>query len=381
MKRVFLFIITLLPVLAFGQQAPTPNFLVTGKIGKLTSPARAYLYYQLGANRVVDSADVVNGNFVISGFIGEPSNSILLVSHDGSHPAVVPNDADVLHFFLAQGSTNVSSSKDSVKNAVITGSVINDDDKYLDAQLKPINAEAKQLKQEVDATPKDKQNTPQFQRDMQARYKVLQDRYTHILKEFVATHSKSYMSLLVINQLGSQGADPLEIDALYNALDPSLKQMEMAKVLKANIDKSKATSIGSLAPDFTQADVDGKPVTLSSLRGKYVLIDFWASWCGPCRAENPNVVKAYNKFKDKNFTILGVSLDQPGDKVKWQNAIKNDGLTWTQVSDLKYWGNQAAVLYRVQSIPANFLIDPTGKIIGKDLRGTDLEDKLEAVLR
>ncbi|MES2809852.1 MAG: TlpA disulfide reductase family protein, partial [Bacteroidota bacterium] len=151
-------------------------------------------------------------------------------------------------------------------------------------------------------------------------------------------------------------------------------------VLKKSIDEAKVTAIGALAPDFTQPDADGKLIKLSSFKGKYVLIDFWASWCGPCRAENPNVVKAYQKYKSKNFTILGVSLDRPNDKEGWLNAVKKDGLEWTQVSDLKYWSNAAAALYYVQSIPANFLLDPNGKIIAKNLRGTDLDDKLAEVL-
>ncbi len=150
----------------------------------------------------------------------------------------------------------------------------------------------------------------------------------------------------------------------------------MGKLLKRSIDIAKITAIGSIAPEFTQADVNGIPVKLSSFRGKYVLIDFWASWCGPCRQENPNVVRAFNKYKNKNFTILGVSLDRPGAKDAWQAAIKSDGLVWTQVSDLKFWDNEAAALYAVRAIPQNYLIDPQGKIIGKNLRGEDLERKL-----
>jgi peroxiredoxin len=138
-------------------------------------------------------------------------------------------------------------------------------------------------------------------------------------------------------------------------------------------------AIGAIAPDFTQNDVNGTPVSLSSFKGKYVLIDFWASWCGPCRAENPTVVKAYNKFKSKNFTIIGVSLDKPEGKADWLAAIKNDGLNWTQVSDLKFWSNEVALQYAVQSIPHNFLLDPTGKIIAKDLRGNDLDKKLTEI--
>ncbi len=143
-----------------------------------------------------------------------------------------------------------------------------------------------------------------------------------------------------------------------------------------NVKKSLPSSV---AADFTQPGVDGKPVSLSSFRGKYVLLDFWASWCQPCRHENPNVVKAYNEFKDKNFTVLGVSLDQKKDA--WLQAIQQDGLTWTQVSDLKFWNNDAAVLYNVQSIPANFLIDPKGNIIAQDLHGEELVEMLRKVVK
>lgn len=132
--------------------------------------------------------------------------------------------------------------------------------------------------------------------------------------------------------------------------------------------------------DFSQNDVNNRPVKLSDFRGKYVLLDFWASWCGPCRQENPNVVKAYKTYKDKNFTVLGVSLDQPGKKQDWLQAIEKDGLTWTQLSDLQGWKNAASTLYGVRGIPANFLIDPQGKIVGKDLRGAALEKKLGELL-
>ena len=128
--------------------------------------------------------------------------------------------------------------------------------------------------------------------------------------------------------------------------------------------------------DFTQADTSGNLVSLSSFRGKYVLVDFWASWCGPCRNENPNVVENFNQFQNKNFTVLGVSLDRPGQKDKWLEAIHHDGLTWTHISDLQFWNNAVAKLYHISSIPQNLLVDPQGKIIGKNLRGPDLKAKL-----
>ena len=146
--------------------------------------------------------------------------------------------------------------------------------------------------------------------------------------------------------------------------------------MKETIANGKFLAIGSLALEFTQNDTLGNPVALSSFRGKYVLVDFWASWCGPCRQENPNVVNTYHKFKDKNFTVLGVSLDRPGQKERWLKAIHEDNLTWTQVSDLQFWNNAVAVQYKVQSIPQNFLVGPDGKIVAKNLRGSALESKL-----
>lgn len=171
-----------------------------------------------------------------------------------------------------------------------------------------------------------------------------------------------------------------EMSEYLKAVSPQqLQSSNYAMELKEYVETEKATAEGQMAPLFTQNDPDGKPVSLNDFKGKYTLIDFWASWCGPCRMENPNVVKAYNEFKDKNFTVLGVSLDR--DKSKWLKAINDDNLTWTHVSDLKFWQNEVAQLYKVQSIPQNFLIDPAGKIIAKNLRGGVLHSYLQQTLK
>ncbi|MEI9944129.1 MAG: TlpA disulfide reductase family protein [Chitinophagaceae bacterium] len=185
------------------------------------------------------------------------------------------------------------------------------------------------------------------------------------------------------------GLQPLDNDYVTNVISEGVKKFPAHKGI-ADVYKSLTTQVeemspvnwvGKEAPDFSLPDVNGKEVKLSSFRGKYVLVDFWASWCMPCRMENPNVVKAYNQYKDKNFTVLGVSLDRPGQKDAWMKAIYDDGLTWTQVSDLKYWESSVIPLYHFNGIPFNVLVDPEGKVVAQGLKGSALEGKLAEVIK
>jgi len=377
MKKIFIFIIALLPAIAFAQDSSIPApFIINAKIGSLGSPARAYLFYQLGANKIIDSSLIVQGAFKFNGNVIDPGEAYLVIDHTGGGSSKLdPKSADALSFFIEKGAINVASATDSVTKAQITGSPVNTAFKTLMADLAPIFVKAKAMTAQENTVPDAQKNTDAYQAGVNDKHKALAAEQTEIFKKFIKENPNNFISLVVLSQMGPN-TDVSVLKPLYDGLGQNLKDMETGKQLKHSIDALMPTALGATAPDFTQNDVNGAPVALSSFRGKYVLIDFWASWCGPCRAENPTVVKAYNKYKDKNFTVLGVSLDKPEGKADWLAAIKSDGLVWTQVSDLSFWNNKVALLYAVQSIPHNFLLDPTGKIIAKDLRGADLDNKL-----
>ena len=199
-------------------------------------------------------------------------------------------------------------------------------------------------------------------------------------KDFIIGNPGSFVAPVILQQI-QYGMEADEIQGYLSKFSPEVMKSSSAKALAERVTVLQSVAVGKTAPDFTQNDSIGSPVKLSDVYSKhqYTLIDFWASWCGPCRAENPNVVAVWKEFNGKGFHVMGVSYDQ--DKAKWLKAVASDHLTWTQVSDLKYWNNATAKIYGINSIPANLLVDKTGQIIAKNLRGEKLREKIGELLK
>jgi peroxiredoxin len=354
MKRIFLALI-LCPFIVFGQK----EFSVSGKLTGVADGTEIKLIRN-GENLEFTKTTVQKGDFVLKGNVREPILCFLFIG-----------DTQPIELYLENSKITISKTKTQPGKYIINGSASHKDFQvFLDTFL-PLFQKMNSQANAINTTP-----PGEVWDSLMTIYKTTQQNIQDQIDKYIAAKPRSIVSPFVLNVTSQFYDDVVLLDKRFNLLDATVKNSEAGQQLAQLIAIKKIGAVGTQSLDFTQPDTIGTPVSLSSFHGKYVLVDFWASWCGPCRYENPNVVENFKKFNNKNFTILSVSLDKPGQKDKWIEAIHHDSLAWSHVSDLQFWNNAAAQLYHISSIPQNLLVDPEGKIIAKNLRGPALQAKL-----
>jgi peroxiredoxin len=370
MKKIVILVFAAAILAACSTTPKGPHFTVTGNIKGADSATFILLKRVDGKNVKIDSAIQLKGQFKITGGAVDYPERVSL-SVKGQRAGVT--------FYLENTDITITGTIDSLYDAKIKGSKTQGEYDAYQASLKLINDKFNLLNEEYKAA-KDKGDRAKMA-EIEKKADDIYNEQNSMTKNFIKNHPASFISPMLLNSVSIE-LEANELEFFINSLDTVLAKVPVIKDLKARVAVLKTVSVGQIAPDFTLNDVNDKPVALSSKIGKskLLLIDFWASWCTPCRNENPNVVKVYNTYHSKGLDIFSVSLDREGEKDKWIQAIKDDKLTWTHVSDLKYWNCAAAKLYAVSAIPANFLLDEKGTIVAKNLRGEELEKKVKELL-
>lgn len=380
MKKLVIALFVFASFVSNAQEAK--DFTVNGTLQNIALPVNKVFYsYRADGVTVRDSIVVADGKYSFSGKTAEPLMVTIFVRYkndvDGK-PIKMFQPRDYASVFVTPGNVQVSS-VDSFSNIKVKGSKAHEAYLALTEKTKPVNDKMQAASKDYSAAYKAKDSAAM--KTLDATFDALDAEMKGVYKAYLAANNNSPIAMYALGQMAGWDINPEVVEPIYNGLSDAARATPSGNAFAVKIETAKKTSVGAMAMDFTQNDTLDVPVSLSSFKGKYVLIDFWASWCGPCRQENPNVVKAFQAYNAKGFTVLGVSLDQPGAKDKWIKAIHDDKLTWNHVSDLKYWDNQVAKQYGIQAIPQNFLVDPAGKIVAKNIRGEELANKLASIFK
>lgn len=368
----------MLLLLSAGGSMAQDKFEIAGKLSHVGSDKKVLLsYINSEGKNAKDSALVKNGKFEITGTTAFGNKAYLTLMPIKKDTTRRNAAGDYQEFYLEKGNYKLTGT-DSIAKASITGTQVQTDYLKYNAKTGAMLAQFKEITQRFSKVYYAKVKDTVEIKKIQAEAKPVYAKIEAALDSFIFSHPDSYVTLDLISENKTAVIDPETFGRYYDPLSKRILASYTGQKLTAKYDKAKQISIGKTV-DFTQTDDKGNEFKLSSLRGKYVLVDFWASWCVPCRAENPHLLKAYNQLKSKGFEIVGISLDET--KAAWLNAVKHDGMPWIQVSDLKGFKTEIAVKYGISAIPQNFLINPEGVIVAKNLRGEDVDKKIAEFIK